>query len=199
MKKSLLTMFALLSMMANAQNTPEPCITFTAETSDAVRALEFGSAEEENVISIDWGDGNIEDAAKITGKYDGWTTTKVEGTVLNSGEVKIYSTKPICYFYCVSKVDGPGLTMLDVSKATELTELHANGNKLKAIDLSKNTKLATIYLNNNAISDLVLPESETVTFLNLQNNQLSSFDITKTPKIVTLYLSENNIKGCSIN
>ena len=194
-------MFALLSMMANAQTTPEPCITFTAETSDAVRVLEFGSAEEENVISIDWGDGNIVEAAKITGIYDGSTTTKVEGTVLNSGEVKIYSTKPICYFDCVSRVDGPGLTTLDVSKATELTKLYANGNKLKTIDLSTNTKLATIYLNNNAISDLVLPESETVTYLDLQNNQLSSFDITKTPKILTLYLSNNHIKSfdCSAN
>lgn len=201
MKKSLLTMFVLSPILAMAQSAPEPCITFTAETSNAVRALEFGSAEEENVISIDWGDGNIVEAAKITGIYDGYITTKVEGMVLNSGEVKIYSTKPICYFDCVSRVDGPGLTTLDVSKATELTKLYANGNKLKAIDLSTNTKLATIYLNNNAISDLVLPESETVTDLRLSNNHLSSFDITKTPKIVTLYLSNNHIKSfdCSAN
>ena len=195
-------MFALLSMMANAQNTPEPCITFTAETGDYVRALEFGNAVEgENVISIDWGDGNIVEAVRITGIYDGWTTTKVEGKMLGAGEVKIYTTQPICYFDCVSRIDGPGLTTLDVSKATELTKLYANGNKLKTIDLSKNTKLATIYLNNNAISDLVLPKSETVTSLDLQNNQLSSFDITKTPKIVTLYLSNNHIKSfdCSAN
>lgn len=195
-------MFALLSMMANAQNTPEPCITFTAETGDYVRALEFGNAVEgENVISIDWGDGNIVEAVKITGIYDGWTTTKVEGKMLGAGEVKIYTTQPICYFDCVSNIDGPGLTTLDVSKATELTKLYANGNKLKTIDLSTNTKLATIYLNNNAISDLVLPNSETVTYLQLSNNQLSSFDITKTPKIGTLYLSDNHIKSfdCSAN
>lgn len=200
MKKSLLTMFILSPILAMAQSATEPCITFTAETSDAVRALEFGSAvAEENVISIDWGDGNIVKAAKITGIYDGWTTTKVEGKVLNDGEVKIYSTKPICYFDCVSRVDGPGLTMLDVSKATELTELSANGNKLKNIDLSANTKLLKALLNNNGISDISVPES--LTYLNLQNNKLSSFDITKTPNIVTLYLSENNIKSfdCSAN
>ncbi len=188
MKKTLLTLMScMVAWFANAQ---EPVITLTAEVAEAERTFEFGSAVEgENKISIDWGDGTIVEGATITGVYDGWETTPVTGTPKGNGEIKIYATGAICYFDCVSKVDGPGITKLDVSKATELTELYANGNKLTSFDASMLEKLSKVYLNNNLLTGASLPSS--VTYLNISNNKLASFDGGSLTSVTTLYLSDN--------
>ena len=136
-----------------------PIITLTAEVDGAARNFEFGSGVADNKISIDWGDGTIVDGATIAGVYDGW---EVPGTVISdkpvgSGEIKIYATGAVTYFDCVSKVDGPGITKLDVSNAAELTELYANGNKLTTFDGSKLTKLTKLELHNNSLTEVNLP------------------------------------------
>ena len=190
MKKTLLSLtMCIVALFANAQ---EPVITLTAEVTDAERTFEFGSAiEGENKISIDWGDGNIVEGATITGVYDGWTTTLVTGTPKGTGEIKIYATGGICYFDCISKVDGPGITKLDVSKATELAELYANGNKLTSFDASMLEKLSKLELHNNSLTEVNLPSS--LTTLKLDNNKLTSFDGSNYTSVTTLYLSNNNL------
>ena len=170
-----------------------PLITLTAEVDGAARTFEFGSGVADNKISVDWGDGNIVDGATIAGVFDGWTTTPVTGTPVGGGEIKIYATGAVTYFDCVSTVGSEGITKLDVSNATELTELYANGNKLTTFDGSKLTKLSKVYLNNNQLTSVSLPES--VTYLQLANNQLTSFDGSKFPLVTTLYLSDNTGLG----
>lgn len=172
-----------------------PIITLTADVDGAARNFEFGSGVADNKISIDWGNGNIVEEATIAGVYDGWEVpvTVISGTPVGSGEIKIYATGAVTYFDCVSKVDGPGITKLDVSNAAELTELYANGNKLTTFDCSKLTKLSKVYLNNNQLTSFSLPES--VTYLNLQNNKLTSFDGSKLPLVASLYISDNTGLG----
>ena len=192
MKKTLLSLtMCMVALFANAQ---EPVITLTADVTDAERTFEFGSAVEgENKISIDWGDGNIVEGATITGVYDGWTTTLVAGTPKGTGEIKIYATGGICYFDCVSTVGGPGITTLDVSKATELTELYANGNKLTTFDASMLSKLSKLYLNNNSLTEANLPAS--LTYLNISNNKLTSWNGSNLTVLSSLYLSDNTSLG----
>ena len=170
-------------------------LTVEAEAIGAARTFEFGSGVADNKISIDWGDGTIVDGATIAGVYDGWEVpvTVISGTPVGGGEIKIYATGAVTYFDCVSNVNGPGITKLDVSNATDLTELHANGNKLTSFDGSKLTKLSKVYLNNNQLTSVSLPES--VTYLQLANNQLTSFDGSKFPLVTTLYLSDNTGLG----
>ncbi|MBP3573407.1 MAG: internalin, partial [Prevotella sp.] len=133
----------------------------------------------------------IVDGATIAGVYDGWTTTPVTGKPVGSGEIKIYATGAVTYFDCVSKVDGPGITKLDVSNAAELTELYANGNKLTTFDGSKLAKLTRLELHNNSLTEVNLPSS--LTTLKLDNNQLTSFDGSNCTLVTTLYLSNNNL------
>ena len=192
MKKTLLSLtMCIVALFASAQ---EPVITLTAEVTDAERTFEFGSAiEGENKISIDWGDGTIVEGATITGVYDGWTTTPVTGTPKGTGEIKIYATGGICYFDCVSTVGGPGITTLDVSKATELTELYANGNKLTTFDASMLSKLSKLYLNNNSLTEANLPAS--LTYLNISNNKLTSWNGSNLTALSSLYLSDNTSLG----
>lgn len=168
-----------------------PIITLTAEVDGAARNFEFGSGVADNKISIDWGDGNIVEATTIANVFDGWTTTQVTDTLVGAGEIKIYATGAVTYFDCVSKVDGPGITKLDVSNAAELKELYANGNKLTTFDGSKLTKLTRLELHNNSLTEVNLPSS--LTTLKLDNNQLTSFDGSNCTLVTTLYLSNNNL------
>ena len=179
------------TITGGSTETQTPLITLTAEVDGAARTFEFGSGVADNKISIDWGDGNIVDGATIADVFDGWTTTPVTGTPVGSGEIKIYATGAVTYFDCISKVDGPGITKLDVSNATDLTELYANGNKLTTFDGSKLAKLTKLELHNNSLTEVNLPSS--LTTLKLDNNQLTSFDGSNCTLVTTLYLSNNNL------
>ena len=170
---------------------PDPTIALTAEVDSTERTFEFASAVAGTVISIDWGNGEIVVADTLE-EFDGWNQSEVKGIPVGKGEIKIYATDDLCYFSCVSRVDGPGITKLDVSKATELTELYANGNKLTSVDVSMLSKLEKLYLNNNSLTEVKdLPAS--LTYLQLANNKLTSFDGSKLTAVTTLYLSENNL------
>ena len=192
MKKTLLTLMScMVAWFANAQELT-PVITLTAEVTDAERTFEFGSAVEgENKISIDWGDGTIVEGATLTGIYDGWEVdaTAVTGTPKGNGEIKIYATDALNYFEGVSKVNGPGITKLDVSKATELTEIYADGNKLTTIDVSMLSKLTKLLLNNNSLTEMNLTSS--LTTLEVNENDLTSFDGSGLPELATLKINGN--------
>ena len=179
------------TITGGSTETQTPLITLTADVSGVARKFEFGSGVADNKISVDWGDGNIVDGATIADVFDGWTTTPVTGTPVGSGEIKIYATGAVTYFDCISKVDGPGITKLDVSNATDLTELYANGNKLTTFDGSKLAKLTKLELHNNSLTEVNLPSS--LTTLKLDNNQLTSFDGSNCTLVTTLYLSNNNL------
>ncbi len=167
-------------------------ITLTAEVVEGTeRKFEFASTVAGTKVSIDWGDGNVVEAITLTEAYDGWYATPVTGTPVGLGEIKIYALGDLCYFDCVSNIDGPGITKLDVSEATELTELYANGNKLTTFDASMLTKLQTLYLNNNSLTEVKLPAS--LTYIQLANNKLTTFDGSKLTAVATLYLSDNNL------
>lgn len=200
MKKfySLFILFALV-VSANAQQQ-EPVITLTYTADGTEHELDFGSAvAEENIVSIDWGDGTIVEAAKLVGVYDNYDVKAkaVTGTPKGEGKVKIYATKPLNDFECTSNVKGTGVTALDVSKATELVWLYANGNKLTELDLSQNTKLNDVDLSNNLLTSVKLPSS--VTKLNLQNNKLNGFDASALTNLTKLMLTQNKIVNLDLS
>ena len=200
MKKfySLFILFALV-VSANAQQQ-EPVITLTYTADGTEHELNFGSAvAEENIVSIDWGDGTIVEGAKLVGVYDSYDVLAkaVTGTPKGEGKVKIYATKPLNDFECTSNVKGTGVTALDVSKATELVWLYANGNKLTELDLSQNTKLNDVDLSNNLLTSVKLPSS--VTKLNLQNNKFNGFDASALTNLTKLMLSQNKIVNLDLS
>lgn len=61
----------------------------------------------------------------------------------------------IVYFGCVSKVDEAQVTAIDLTKATDLTELYVNTNKLSILDISKNTKLQKLYCHTNPLKSSI--------------------------------------------
>lgn len=189
MKKLLLVGLSMMVAISSfAQNSP--LITMTAEADGSTRTFSFGSAVDNNTISIDWGDGKIVKGATAN-QFDGSTTTDITGTPVSNGEIKIYTTGAINYLEAVSKVDAAGITSLDVSKAVELTKLYVNGNKLTTLDLKSNTALTRLYANNNSLRTLVLPSS--VTYINVQNNSLETFDASAVPNLTYLHIANNKL------
>lgn len=165
-------------------------VKFTAETSDTEREVNVALSKP-GKVSIDWGDG-VKKETEITAAFDGYNQTAITGKV--TGEVKIYADNLI-YLDCTSRVDGAGLTSIDLSKATALEQLFLSGNKLTALDVTKNTALTRLEPQNNQISSLDLTKNTELERLDVTNNLLTSLDISKNTKLDYLKISDNKFEG----
>lgn len=165
-------------------------VKFTAETSDTEREVNVALSKP-GKVSIDWGDG-VKKETNIEAAFDGYNQTAITGKV--TGEVKIYADNLI-YLDCTSRVDGAGLTSIDLSKATALEQLFLSGNKLTALDVTKNTALTRLEPQNNQISSLDLTKNTELERLDVTNNLLTSLDITKNTKLDYLKISDNKFEG----
>lgn len=165
-------------------------VKFNAETSDTEREVNVALSKP-GKVSIDWGDG-VKKETNIEAAFDGYNQTAITGKV--TGEVKIYADNLI-YLDCTSRVDGAGLTSIDLSKATALEQLFLSGNKLTALDVTKNTALTRLEPQNNQISSLDLTKNTELERLDVTNNLLTSLDITKNTKLNYLKISDNKFEG----
>lgn len=165
-------------------------VKFTAETSDTEREVNVALSKP-GKVSIDWGDG-VKKETEITAAFDGSNQTAITGKV--TGEVKIYADNLI-YLDCTSRVDGAGLTSIDLSKATALEQLFLSGNKLTALDVTKNTALKRLEPQNNQISSLDLTKNTELERLDVTNNLLTSLGLSKNTKLNYLKISDNKFEG----
>lgn len=165
-------------------------VKFTAETSDTEREVNVALSKP-GKVSIDWGDG-VKKETNIEAAFDGYNQTAITGKV--TGEVKIYADNLI-YLDCTSRVDGAGLTSIDLSKATALEQLFLSGNKLTTLDVTKNTTLTRLEPQNNQISSLDLTKNTELERLDVTNNLLTSLDISKNTKLDYLKISDNKFEG----
>lgn len=165
-------------------------VKFTAETSDTEREVNVALSKP-GKVSIDWGDG-VKKETEITAAFDGYNQTAITGKV--TGEVKIYADNLI-YLDCTSRVDGAGLTSIDLSKATALEQLFLSGNKLTALDVTKNTALTRLEPQNNQISSLDLTKNTELERLDVTNNLLTSLGLSKNSKLNYLKISDNKFEG----
>ena len=174
--------------------TPEPgndyTVKFTAETSDTEREVNVALSKP-GKVSIDWGDG-VKKETEITAAYDGYTTTTITGKV--TGEVKIYADNLI-YLDCTSRVDGAGITSIDLSKATALEQLFLSGNKLTTLDVTHNTALKKLEPQNNKLTALDITKNTALERLDVTNNLITSIDLTKNTKLNYLKISDNKFEG----
>lgn len=107
----------------------------------------------DDIVYIDWGDGNIVSTAGIT--TDVQTAKKeLEGTVIKlytNGELTLLSAEDM------------EITSVRLASATDLETLDLSGNKLTSIDLSKNTALKSLDISDNSFTLTALPLISTVT------------------------------------
>ena len=165
-------------------------VKFTAETSDTEREVNVALSKP-GKVSIDWGDG-VKKENEITAAFDGSNQTAITGKV--TGEVKIYADNLI-YLDCTSRVDGAGITSIDLSKATALEQLFLSGNKLTTLDVTHNTALKRLEPQNNKLTALDITKNTALERLDVTNNLITSIDLTKNTKLNYLKISDNKFEG----
>ena len=176
----------------------EPIITLNVEVNGMERTLDFEVSTPDTKLSIDWGDGVLVETDVIQMPDPYANATGVIGIPKGEGLIKIYGEN-IVYFGCVSKVDEAQVTAIDLTKATDLTELYVNTNKLSILDISKNTKLQKLYCHTNPLKFIDLSQNVTLTYLNCNEIEAENLDISKCTALETLYCNNNQLKALNIS
>ena len=182
----------LLKYTANSEDTEKPAISFEA-TPGLERSITVG-LNAAGSVKVDWGNGTpVEMTAAAA--YDGWDNG-LEFTGTPSGTVKVYG-EGISYFQAFTKfVDGElpgGITSIDLSNATDLTELDIHQNKLAAVDLSKLAALKTLTIGVNDFETIDLSANTELTTIDFSNGKLTSIDLSKNTKLTKVVLSGNQL------
>lgn len=104
--------------------------------------------------------------------------------------------------------DNP-LTSLDVSAFSELKELNCDNcfNQSSAsrsyskgvLDLSKNTKLQTLSCEENGLTELILPDTQTLIEVNCDDNQLTVLDVSKNTNLRYLFGNGNKFTSLDVS
>ena len=195
-RKLLFLLLFCIATIVNAEN--EPAIVLNVEVNETERTLEFEVSTPNTKLSIDWGDGVLVETEAIQTPDPYANSTEITGTPKGEGTIKVYGEN-IVYFGCTSKVSGAQVTAIDVTKATELTELYVNTNKLSVLDLSKNTKLQKLYCHTNPLKSIDLSSNTALTYLNCNDIEAENLDISKCTVLETLYCNNNKLKTLDIS
>ena len=89
--------------------------------------------------------------------------------------------------------DNLGLTSLDVSKNTVLTNLWCFKNQLTNLDVNKNTVLKNLWCYNNQLTNLDVSKNIVLTDLRCFKNQLTSLDVSKNIALTSLFCDNNQL------
>ncbi len=90
-------------------------------------------------------------------------------------------------------VVGNGLTAINVSSNTALTELICWNNSLTSLDVSNNELLNTLLCSGNNISGLDVSNNTALTALVCGNNNLSTLDVSRNTHLTSLQCYGNNL------
>ena len=133
--------------------------------------MTFNGKNEEVIIYFRTTDGNF----KVKVGDEMYTVDNVKpnadkGVALPLGD----STVAAIYAEGLSRlrIEGQGLTAIDLSNAPELTMLQLGKNELSELDVTRNTKLTGIYAEDNNIAALDISNCTALRVLTMYGNRL---------------------------
>lgn len=158
MKKSFILLVAFAAMVfasCSKDDDDDPSnevgsITMTLNKVDI--DFEIGTAKADEIITIDWGDGQIQEYKSVLVEKD----EKIQYNIIAKHTYAQSGTHPIKISGVVTGLwcEGDGLTTLDVSRCRALKELDCYVNKLTALDVSKNKALTYLDCGRNELTSL---------------------------------------------
>ena len=181
----------------------EGVITMVAEWYYTGEMVAF-SFNEGDIITIDWGDGTIQEYKTVLNEYydeEEEPETIRYGTDWFEHEYSNANPHTITIKGNISGVDcaTSNLFSLDVSKCTKLTYLFCGGN-LTSLDVSKNTALTYLAcINNSNLTSLDVSKCTKLTYLRCENNNLSSLDVSKCTKLTYLGCDQNGLTSLDVS
>ena len=122
-------------------------------------------------------------------------------TEININSRKISDLKGIEHFTYLENLScGENqLTILDVSKNTELNYLNCCCNYLSTLDVSNNTKLIYLYCHSNYLTSLDVSKNSKLTELYCEKNRLTTLDTSQNIALQYLYCVSNKLTSLNIN
>ncbi len=183
----------------------EGMITMIAE-SDEIK-VHIETFNEGDIITIDRGDGTVEEFKSVEIYYDEdedgedeihyvlSIDSYVEHEYSNRNPHIITIKGKIEYLDCGNN----NLTSLDVSGCTALTDLDCWGNNLTSLDISKNTALTWLLCSNNNLTSLDVSKNTALTELDCSDNNLTSLDVSKNTALTRLDCSDNKLTSSALN
>ncbi len=204
----------------------EGVITMTLEETYIHLGVE--TFNEGEIITIDWGDGNVEEfkSFKVYKDWDEDGEDEIHYVLSTDDDIEHeYSNKNPhivtikgnikgldCYYNNLTSLNVSGctaliwldcnitnLTSLDVSKNTALTYLICSSNNLTSLDVSKNTALTRLDCNITNLTSLDVSKNTELKYLNCSSNNLTSLDVSKNTKLTWLDCGSNNLTSLDVS
>jgi len=205
----------------------EGVITMTLEETYIHLGVE--TFNEGEIITIDWGDGNVEEfkSFKVYKDWDEDGEDEIHYVLSTDDDIEHeYSNKNPhivtikgnikglnCYYNNLTSLNVSGctaliwldcnitnLTSLDVSKNTELIYLNCSSNNLTSLDVSKNTELIHLECHENNLTSLDVSKNTALIDLRCHHmKDLTSLDVSKNTALIWLDCHENNLTSLDVS
>ena len=183
----------------------EGVITMTTEETD-ILWLGVETFNEGEIITIDWGDGNVEEFKSFK-VYKDWDEDGEDEIhyVLSTDDIEHeYSNKNPHIVTIKGNIKGldcyyNNLTSLNVSGCTALIWLDCHENNLTSLDVSKNTALIYLSCGSNNLTSLDVSKNTALTYLDCSHNDLTSLDVSKNTALTDLDCSDNNLTSLDVS
>lgn len=91
------------------------------------------------------------------------------------------------------------LTNLDITNNSSLNYLFCQSNQLTNLDTSKNSRLIYLFCDNNKLTSIDVAKNLQLTNFNCSDNQLTLLDISKNTNLNTLYCSNNKLTALEVS
>ena len=169
--------------------------------------MDIETFNEGDIITIDWGDGTVEEFKSVE-EYDDWDEDgedEIHYVISIDDYVKHeYSNRnphivtikgKIKYLDC----KGNNLTSLNVSGCTALTYLDCYYNNLTSLDVSGCTALTYLDCGGNNLTSLDVSGCTALTELDCCDNNLTSLDVSKNTALTWLDCEDNKLTSSALN
>lgn len=185
----------------------EGVITMTVEGNTI--GLQIYSFNEGDIITIDWGDGTVEEFKSVE-EYDEEDEedeihyvlsidSYVEHEYSNRNPHIITIKGKISEFWQGEGTLRNNITSLNVSKCPALTVLDCAENNLTSLDVSKNTALTWLLCHYNNLTSLDVSKCPVLTELGCWSNKLTSLDVSKNTALTWLNCRDNKLTSSALN
>ena len=205
--KNFFLLFAMIILNCHFLTAVSPVIKL--EPKNKVTAISFDLIAKNNTtISIDWGDGNIENFDLGT-NYVTFTGSEF------ASEIKIYGNSiagfkilqvPLAkaifadnYGFKEVSIIHCQLDSLYLINNDELETLYVNYNNLKSLNLEGNSSLIHLEFLSNSISVIDLSPLEKLKFLGANNNNIRRIDFSRNKLLATVDLQYNVLEEIQVD
>lgn len=202
MKKSfiLLVAFAAMVFASCSKDDDDPSNevgSITMTTFNEINYPFYFYTAQNEVITIDWGDGIIEEYRTVKKEKDDLVEYVISAR-------HSYSQKRGHTIKVTGKLTGLDctdnkLTSLDISKCRSLQELDCRYNDLTSLDVSRCVLLRELWCHGNEITSLDISKCTALTGLLCSSNQLTVLDISKCTVLTRLECDDNSLSSDALN